>query len=80
MEIKISKIQVQYAYKHYDDFLVVNDAPCEQCEFCGEQYFKGSVLKQIENEFIAIHSHGKKVKKEFIIPVEQYSEIQSSNN
>lgn len=72
--------QVQYTYKHYDNFLVVNDVPCEQCEFCGEQYFKGSVLKQIEKEFISIYSHGKKVKKELIIPLEQYSEIQSSND
>ncbi len=72
--------QVQYTYKHYANFLVVNDVPCEQCEFCGEQYFKGSVLKQIEKEFISIHSHGKKVKKELIIPVEQYSEIPSSND
>lgn len=72
--------QVQYTYKQHDNFLVVNDVPCEQCEFCGEQYFKGSVSKQIEKEFISIYSYGKKVKKELIIPVEQYSEIQSSNN
>ena len=67
--------QVQYAYKHNDNYLVVNDVPCEQCEFCGEQYFKGRVLKQIEKEFISIHSQGKKAKKELIIPVEQYNEI-----
>lgn len=50
------KTQVQYTYKHHDNFLIVNDVPCEQCEFCGEQCFKGSVLKQIENEFFSIHS------------------------
>ncbi len=72
--------QVQYTYKHDDDFLIVNDVPSKQCEYCGEQYFKGSVLKQIEKEFFSIHSHGKKVKKELIVPVEQYSEIQSAGN
>ncbi len=68
--------KVQYTYKHNENFLIVNDVPCEQCEYCGEQYFKGSVLKQIEEEFNSIHSHGKKVKKELIVPLEQYSEIQ----
>ena len=48
--------------------------------FNNAQYFKGSVLKQIEEEFNSIHSHGKKVKKELIVPLERYCEIQSSNN
>ena len=72
--------KVQYTYKHNENFLIVNDVPCEQCEYCGEQYFKGSVLKQIEKEFNSIHSHGKKVKRELIVPLEQYCEIQSSSN
>ncbi|GJQ24382.1 YgiT-type zinc finger domain-containing protein [Candidatus Brocadia sapporoensis] len=76
----LRKAQVQYTYRYNDNFLIVNDVPCEQCEFCGEQYFKGSVLKQIEKEFFSIYSHGKKVKKELIVPVEQFSEIHSSNN
>ena len=29
------------------------------------------LIKQIENEFFSIHSHGKKAKKELIVPVEQ---------
>ena len=71
--------KVQYTYKHNENFLIVNDVPCEKCEYCGEQYFKGSVLKQIEKEFNSIHSHGKKVKKELIVPLEQYCNIKSSN-
>ncbi|MBI5185011.1 MAG: YgiT-type zinc finger protein [Nitrospinae bacterium] len=70
-------IEVQYTYKQNDQFLIVDDVPCEQCEYCGEQYFKGKVLKQIEKEFNSIHLHGKKVKKEIIVPVEQFHEIQS---
>ena len=76
----LKNTKVQYTYKHNNNFLIVDDVPCEQCEYCGEQYFKGSVLKQIEEEFNSIHSHGKKVKKELKIPFEQYCEIQSSNN
>ena len=37
---------VQYIYKHDDRFLVVNNVPCEECEYCGEQYFKAEVLKK----------------------------------
>ncbi len=72
--------KTQYTYKHNENFLIVDDVPCEQCEYCGEQYFKGSVLKQIEEEFNSIHLHGKKAKKELKVPLEQFSEIQSSNN
>lgn len=71
--------KTQYTYKKNDKFLMVDDVPCEQCEYCGEQYFKGSVLKQIETEFNFIHLHGKKVKKEITIPVEPFYEIQLSS-
>ena len=40
---------------------MVDDVPCEQCEFCGEQYFEASVVKNIEREFEAIHSKGKNI-------------------
>ncbi|MEN8216010.1 MAG: YgiT-type zinc finger protein [Pseudomonadota bacterium] len=66
---------VQYTYRHDDKFLFVNDVPCEQCEYCGEQYFKASVLKTIETEFNAIHSHGKKIKTEIRVPVEPFLDL-----
>ncbi len=66
---------VQYIYKHNDQFLVVNNVPCEECEYCGEQYFKAEVLKKIEEDFNAIYQSGKKAKKEVKVPVEEYIEI-----
>lgn len=66
---------VQYFYKHNDQFLVVNNVPCEECEYCGEQYFKAEVLKKIEEDFNAIYQSGKKAKKEVKVPVEEYVEI-----
>lgn len=66
---------VQYIYKHNDQFLVVNNVPCEECEYCGEQYFKAEVLKKIEEDFNAIYQSGKKAKKEVKVPVEEYVEI-----
>jgi YgiT-type zinc finger domain-containing protein len=66
---------VQYTYQRHDQFLIVNEVPCEQCEYCGEQYFQAIVLKQIEKEFDCIYQRGKKVEKELRVPVEQFSEI-----
>ena len=33
--------QVQYIYQLNNQFLIMDGVPCEQCEFCGEQYFEG---------------------------------------
>ncbi len=64
----------QYIYRHDSQFLVVNNVPCEQCEFCGEQYFKAEVLKKIEESFKEYIS-GKIAKKELAVPVEEFAEI-----
>lgn len=62
-------------YKRDDRFLLVNNVPCEQCDFCGEQYFAAGVLKQIEGEFESIYESGKKVATEIRVPVEEFAEI-----
>lgn len=66
---------VQYIYKHDDQFLVVNNVPCEECEYCGEQYFKAEVLKKIEKDFRDIYFSDKKAKREVKVPVEEFAEI-----
>jgi YgiT-type zinc finger domain-containing protein len=66
---------VQYFYKHNGKFFMVNNVPCEECENCGEQYFKAEVLKKIEKEFNAIYSSGKKARSEIKIPVEEFVDI-----
>jgi len=69
------KKTVQYIYRHYEQLLMVNNVPCEECEYCGERYFKGVDLEKIETDFRAIYSSGKKVKKEVAVPVEEFAEI-----
>lgn len=64
--------QVQYIYKHNNKFLIVNNVPCEECEYCGEQYFKSEVLKAIEKDFKAIYSSEKKIKHKITIPIEEF--------
>ncbi len=67
--------KTQYIYKHDKQMLIVDDVPCEQCEYCGEQYFKGGVLRHIEEEFCRIHIQGKKPKNELRVPIEQFQEL-----
>lgn len=71
----VREAQVQYIYRHDDKLLVVNNVPCEQCEFCGENYFKAQVLHDIELDFKKIYSAGKKAKKELRVPVEEYLDV-----
>ena len=68
--------KVQYIYKHNAKFLIMDDVPCEQCEFCGEQYFEGKILRQIEEEFNRIYVQGKKPIKELRIPIEPFPAVE----
>ena len=70
-----NEITTQYTYKRDGKFMIVDDVPCERCEYCGEQYFKAKILKAIENEFDAIYSKRKKATRTITIPVESYSEL-----
>ncbi|MBI5179414.1 MAG: YgiT-type zinc finger protein [Nitrospinae bacterium] len=67
--------KVQYLYKGGDRFLFVNDVPCEECDFCGEQYFKAGDLKKIEKTFNNIGKAKKKAVKEIKVPVEEFAKI-----
>ena len=66
---------VQYIYRQDEQFLFVNNVPCEECEYCGEQYFKAEVLKKIEEDFKKIHFSDKKAQKEVRVPVEEFTKI-----
>ncbi|HEY83848.1 MAG TPA: type II toxin-antitoxin system MqsA family antitoxin [Chloroflexi bacterium] len=63
---------VQYIYKHDNKFLLVNEVPCEKCEYCGEQYFEAKVLKEIEQIFMDIHFAGKETRKTIQVPVTEF--------
>ena len=65
--------QVQYIFKRHDQFLVVNNVPCEECEYCGEQYFKVEVLKKIESDFKEINFSGKRPGSEVKVAVEDFA-------
>lgn len=69
------KQDVTYIYRHDEKFLLVDNVPCEECEYCGEQYFQASVLKKIECDFNQIYISGKRAGKTISLPVEEFSEI-----
>jgi len=73
-----NKIITQYTYRRDNDFMLINDVPCECCEYCGEQYFASATLKAIEKEFNAIYLQGKKPKTYISIPVESYAELMTA--
>lgn len=55
--------------------IMVNNVPCEECEYCGKQYFKAEVLKKTEKEFNEIYSSGKKATSEIKVPMEEFVDI-----
>ena len=71
----LKKTTTDYTYKHNGKYLFIGSVPCKQCEFCGEKYYEAKVLKKIEQEFLDIYSGKKKVEKELIVPVENFSEM-----
>ena len=73
-----NKIVTQYTYKRDSKFIIIDDVPCQRCEYWGEQYFEAKILKNIEAAFNDIYSKGKKIKRSITIPIESYSELLSA--
>ena len=69
------KVSTEYSYRQEGKYLFIEDVPCEQCEYCGEQYFHAKVLTRIEREFENIYSNKKKVTRELVVPVESFAEL-----
>jgi len=67
--------EVQYLYKHDGRMLLINNVPCEECEFCGEQYFKAVTLKKIEEDYKLIYYCHKSPAKELMVPVEEFARL-----
>ena len=69
----VREVLTQYIYKHDGKLLIVDDVPCEQCEFCGEQYFKAEVLRKIETDFFEVYSARREPKSQVLVPVEAFA-------
>lgn len=65
--------RVEYIYRRHGNYLVVRDVPCEVCLHCGERYYEGSVLLQIERRFKEIYEQHAKPQLSMRVPVEVYA-------
>ena len=64
---------MEYIFRRPGHYVVVRDVPCEVCLHCGERYYEGSALLEIEQRFKAIHERHAKPQAEILVPVEVYS-------
>ena len=64
---------VEYIYRRQGNYLVVRDVPCEVCLHCGERYYEGRVLLEIERRFQEIHEQHAKPQSAIEVPVEIYA-------
>jgi hypothetical protein len=62
-------------YRRDEQMLLVNNVPCEECAFCGEQYFEARALRQIEDEFQRISSGAKTPVTTIQVPIEEFAEV-----
>jgi YgiT-type zinc finger domain-containing protein len=65
--------RVEYIYRRRGNYLVVRDVPCEVCLRCGERYYAGATLLQIEQRFKAIYEQHARPQYALQVPVEVYA-------
>ncbi|HLF96794.1 MAG TPA: YgiT-type zinc finger protein [Methylococcaceae bacterium] len=65
----------RYIHQENDELLIVDEVPCTECDFCGEQYFDVTVLKSIEAEHLAILRHQKVPRQVRPVAMETFAEL-----
>ena len=66
------KKNVTYIFKREDKVMFFNNVPCEECDYCHEQYFKATVLKKIETEYNKVYLQEIEPATVISVPVENY--------
>jgi YgiT-type zinc finger domain-containing protein len=66
-------LNVSYILRKSSRIFIMNDVPCEQCEYCGEQYFKAPDLKKIEARFERISNGLAKPTRKILVPVDTFA-------
>lgn len=62
----------RYLHQQGGELLFVDDVPCLECGFCGEQYFDVKVLKQIERDHLEINARRKQPTRFIQVAVEAF--------
>jgi len=71
----LTEKRVRYIHQLGEDMLIVEDVPCLECEYCGEQYFAIDALKKIEADHAALAAHRKHPSRVRQVPVEDYRSL-----
>lgn len=65
----------RYIYQKNEQLFVVEQVPCTECQFCGEQYFDFLVLQKIENDYNAISTNQKQPQRLMQVAVENFAAL-----
>ncbi len=65
--------KVEYIYRRRGHYLIVRDVPCEVCLHCGERYYVGPVLLEIEQRFTEIYEQHTQPQETIQVAVETYA-------
>lgn len=65
--------KVEYIYRRRGHYLIVRDVPCEVCLRCGERYYAGPVLLEIEQRFQEIYEQNTQPQETIQVAVETYA-------
>ena len=71
--IDFEERHVEYVYRRKGDYMVVRDVPCTVCLHCGERYYDGNVLLNIERRFKAIYEDHVQPTTSMMVPVVVYA-------
>jgi HTH-type transcriptional regulator / antitoxin MqsA len=66
---------VEYIYRRQGLYLVVRNVPCEVCLHCGERYYAGETILEIERRFKAIYRQKAKPQALVSVPIEEYAGV-----
>jgi YgiT-type zinc finger domain-containing protein len=68
----LSAKQTRYIHQQDGELLIVENVPCIECDYCGEQYFEIQTLKKIEADHLALAGHQKQPSRTLRVAVEDF--------
>lgn len=71
----LSTKNTRYIYQKDQQLFIVDNVPCLECTFCGEQYFDAKVLQKIENDYHDITHQRKQAQRIMQVAVEDFAAL-----
>lgn len=71
----LTEKRTRYIHQFGEAMLIVEDVPCLECDYCGEQYFAIDALKKIEADHAALTAHRKQPSRMLQVAVEEFTSL-----